>query len=622
MSILVDHQIRDRCLSPTIVKPMIYPFVDKPVREIDGKKVMSFGLSSAGYDVRIGNKFKIFTNINSSIIDPLNFDEQCLHDFEGEVCILPPHSYALAVSIEYFYIPKNIMVICLGKSTYARCFTGDTRISLSDGTTPTFLELIDRVASGERVWGYSVDTELNIVMSELTAPRKIGYEKILEVVLDNGEVVRCTPDHKFIVRNGLEIEARDLKAGDSLFPFYKTITSKGYEVVAQPKTWEYDFSHKLADDWNIRQDIYQYNENESSRHHIDHNKLNNTPSNIVRLTPSDHTKYHNEINNRTNDIRNKISLTQKKIWAEKSKDADWLEKRLEHLRHMTSIWSNDPSDSEQKKRHSNSLKKYWNSPEGLKAKEIARQRCRLMVSTDEARKRNSENLHNLWKDESFCQMMIEQCRYLNLRKDISEETLIDALETERSIRGAARKLNCDRSVFRRFKETVAHYKARWDVVKVTSEQFYHALCLRGSIGKAAQYLGIGKSTAKRHYKDAISTFYGYNTGDNHKVKEIREMDEKADVYCLTSAEFGNFALAAGVFVNNCGVIINTTPIEPEFEGQVVIEISNSTSLPAKIYANQGIAQFLFFEADSDCGLSYLDKKGKYQGQTGITYAKG
>ncbi|MNQ41609.1 Deoxycytidine triphosphate deaminase [compost metagenome] len=84
-------------------------------------KVISYGTSSYGYDVRCADEFKIFTNINSSVIDPKNFDENCFVDFKGPVCIIPPNSFVLARTVEYFRIPRNVLTICLGKSTYARC---------------------------------------------------------------------------------------------------------------------------------------------------------------------------------------------------------------------------------------------------------------------------------------------------------------------------------------------------------------------------------------------------------------------------------------------------------------------------------------------------------------------
>ena len=96
---------------------MIEPFTDKQVRE----GVISYGLSSYGYDVRIADEFKIFTNINSSIVDPKNFDPKSFVDFRGDVCIIPPNSFALAQTVEYFRIPRNVLVVCVGKSSYARC---------------------------------------------------------------------------------------------------------------------------------------------------------------------------------------------------------------------------------------------------------------------------------------------------------------------------------------------------------------------------------------------------------------------------------------------------------------------------------------------------------------------
>jgi dCTP deaminase len=96
---------------------MIEPFVDDQVR--DG--VVSFGLSSYGYDIRVADEFKVFTNINSTVIDPKSFDPRSFVDVKADVCIVPPNSFALARTVEYFRIPRDILTVCLGKSTYARC---------------------------------------------------------------------------------------------------------------------------------------------------------------------------------------------------------------------------------------------------------------------------------------------------------------------------------------------------------------------------------------------------------------------------------------------------------------------------------------------------------------------
>jgi dCTP deaminase len=101
---------------------MIEPFVRDQVRmSEDGRKIVSYGTSSYGYDIRCADEFKIFTNINSTIVDPKNFDEKSFVDFKGDVCIIPPNSFALARTVEYFRIPRNVLTVCLGKSTYARC---------------------------------------------------------------------------------------------------------------------------------------------------------------------------------------------------------------------------------------------------------------------------------------------------------------------------------------------------------------------------------------------------------------------------------------------------------------------------------------------------------------------
>jgi len=113
MAIKADRWIRKMALE----HGMIEPFVDSQVRA----GVVSFGLSSYGYDIRVADEFKVFTNINSTVIDPKNFDPLSFVDIKSDVCIVPPNSFALARTIEYFRIPRDVLTVCLGKSTYARC---------------------------------------------------------------------------------------------------------------------------------------------------------------------------------------------------------------------------------------------------------------------------------------------------------------------------------------------------------------------------------------------------------------------------------------------------------------------------------------------------------------------
>ncbi len=392
MSIKADHWIRRMAQE----QGMIEPFVENQVRQ----GVISYGLSSFGYDIRVADEFRIFSAATGqlSVVDPKLIDERAMVHYQGEVCIIPPNSFALARTMEYFRIPRNVLTICLGKSTYARCFRGDTRVALVDGTAPTLEEMARRAETGELFWGYSIGQFGRVMVTLLEQPRLIGQDALIEIELDNGERIACTPDHEFVQRDGRLSQADALRPGDSLMPLYRK-PARGYEMVYQPSNRHLYPTHLLADEWNLRHGLYS-NTPGTHRHHIDFERHNNRPA-LPPIEPAHH------------DVR---------------------------------------------------------------------------------------------------------------------------------------------------------------------------------------------------------------LADNHKVTSIRSLPGIHDVYCLTVPEAGNFALESGVFVRNCGIIVNVTPFEPEWEGFVTIEISNTTPLPAKIYANEGIAQVLFFEGEQP-DVSYADRKGKYQKQTGITLAR-
>jgi deoxycytidine triphosphate deaminase len=347
---------------------MIEPFEPGQVRIVNGHKIVSYGTSSYGYDIRCSTEFKIFTNINSTIVDPKAFDEKSFVDVRSDVCIIPPNSFALARTVEYFRIPRNVLVVTLGKSTYARCFRGNTRVALAGGGSASLEQMAGAALRGERFEGYGLDSAGRVRVADLEAPRFVGRDALVAVALDNGRIVEATPDHEFLLRDGSRRQAADLRPGDSLMPLYRAHAS---------------------------------------------------PQEMI---------YH-------------------------------------------------PRDG-------------WFAP---------------------------------------------------------------------AARGAAGSTMPSRSV--------------------------------GAVPL------------------------------NHKVASVRDLPGDHDVYCLTVPDTGNFALEAGVFVSNCGIIVNVTPLEPEWEGYVTLEFSNTTPLPAKIYANEGVAQVIFFESDEVCETSYKDRGGKYQGQKGVTLPK-
>ena len=352
---------------------MIEPFEPNQVKEIDGRRVVSYGTSSYGYDIRCADEFKLFTNVYSAVVDPKNFDPNSFVDMKGDHVIIPPNSFALARTVEYFRIPRNVMTICLGKSTYARCFRGDTRVALVGRASLSLEEMARRADKGEIFEGYSVDPSGQVIVTRLENPRFIGRDALLEILLDNGEQIYATPDHEFMLWDGRMVQADDLRASDSLMSLPPTL-------------------------------IYQ--------------------------------------------------------------------------------------------------------PDFASSSSVA------LYATSQPRYLDSSN----------------------------------AFTPHRS-------------------------------TKTHQPQKAHGI---------------------------------------HKVSRVRQLSGEHDVYCLTVPYLGNFALKAGVFVHNCGIIVNVTPFEPEWEGHVTLEFSNTTPMPAKIYANEGVAQVIFFEADEVCDVSYKDRGGKYQGQHGVT----
>src|ERR1700733_574425 len=546
---------------------MIEPFAPEQVRMSDGHKIVSYGTSSYGYDVRCTDEFKIFTNINSTIVDPKNFDEKSFVDFKGPVCIIPPNSFALASTVEFFRIPRKVLVACLGKSTYARCFRGDTRVALVDGTAPTLEEMAKRHDSGELFWGYSIGQNGRLIVSLLDAPRFVGRDSLLEVDLDNGERIHATPDHLFMRRDGRMTAAHALRPRDALMPLYRDVI-RGYESVYQPIDGYLNSTHHLADEWNIRHNIYAEARG-THRHHLDFDRRNNRPTNIIRMEASQHIRLHNADNYGEDFDPGEHGSAISAALTRRAADPQWRE-------HFSRVQSRRAKEFRQADRYEQIRSRVIDARRNPTdaTREAHRQAMLRRFSNPSKRARYSRLTIEAWASDDGTRRshQAEIARRIRLRAEITEDTVRRALDHTGSIRGAAALLDCDRSVFRRFPEVVAEF---------------------------------GGTPAYR----------------NHKVVAVREIAGDHDVYCLTVPEAGNFALEGGVFVQNCGIIVNVTPLEPEWEGHVTLEFSNTTPLPAKIYANEGVAQMLFFESDEVCETSYADRGGKYQGQRGVTLPK-
>jgi len=567
MSIKSDRWIRRMAAE----HGMIEPFEPGQVRTAaDGHRIVSYGTSSYGYDIRCAPEFKVFTNIYSTVVDPKNFDEKSFVDIESDVCIIPPNSFALARTVEYFRIPRNVLTVCLGKSTYARCFRGDTRVALVDGTAPTLEEMARRHDTGEIFWGYSIGPNGRLIVTLLDAPRFIGRDGLLEVELDSGELIHATPDHLFMRRDGLMAEAATLEPGDALMPLYRDLF-RGYEMVYQPLNGHMLPTHRLADEWNLRNGIYDEVPN-THRHHIDFDRRNNRPTNIERMPAQSHLRMHNAESYGDGFDSEEHGAAIKDALARRALDPAW-------RRHFAAVQSERAKSFWQDERYDNIRRRLIEDRRNPSDATRAAHRAATVArySDPAERARQSALTRQAWARDNGTRRLTqaEVARQINLRSEITAESVRAALDASGSIRGAAQLLGCDRSVFRRFAEQLSQFR---------------------SDGPAGRYR-------------------------NHKVARIRELPGVHDVYCLTVPEAGNFALEAGVFVRNCGIIVNVTPFEPEWEGYVTLEFSNTTPLPAKIYAGEGCAQVLFFESDEVCETSYKDRGGKYQGQRGVTLPK-
>ncbi len=558
MGLKPDRWIRKMALE----HQMIEPFVETQV----GEGVISYGLSSYGYDIRVADEFKIFTpNPYNTVVDPKHLDERSMVPFKGDVCIIPPNSFALAVTVEYFKIPRNVLTVTVGKSTYARCFRGDTRVALVDGTSPTLEEMALRAEAGELFWGYSVGPHGRLIVTLLEAPRYIGRDSLIELALDNGESIHCTPDHNFIRRDGRSAMASELRPGDSLMPLY-TEVFRGYEMVYQPVNGHVYPTHRLADEWNLRNGIYQDIPG-THRHHKDHERRNNNPWNIERMEAGAHIRLHNQETYGDGFDPEEHGLAVREAYARLMQDPEWRERYRESQRKkLLTLWYSEKHEQTRANMLQRRLESWTEE-----RRETKRQEMLEYFQNPIHRAHHGEMSQAAWArdDGSRRNKQREIARSIRIREEITAEVVRAALDETGSIRGAARLLNCDRAVFRRSPEIILAFK------------------------------GLMKQR-------------------NHKIASIHNLPGDNDVYCLTVPEAGNFALAAGVFVFNCGIITNVTPLEPGWEGFVTLEISNTAPLPARIYANEGIAQVLFFEGDEPCEVSYADRKGKYQAQRGIT----
>src|SRR3989344_4289004 len=306
------------------------------------------------------------------------------------------------------------------------CFSGETKIALADGRNITFEELVKEHKDGKKNFCYTIKDNGSVGITKIESPRitKMDVE-VIKVVLDNNEEIVCTPDHRFMLRDGEYKMAKDLTKSDSLMPFHKRlskiggrITIDGYEMVwDQNKTWV--FTHMLADKYNLENEIYEENQG-THKHHIDFNKLNNNPTNIIRINKEDHLILHTEHLTKTlhrEDIKEKARVAHKnekykqkvREWANSPEVNQMLSENSkkqwqneEYKQFMTSKFKEFYENNEDYRLKNNKTlneqqQDYWNNPQNRK--KASEKVKKFFEENPEAKEYLSNLAKEQWKNE-------------------------------------------------------------------------------------------------------------------------------------------------------------------------------------------------------------------------------
>ena len=394
------------------------------------------------------------------------------------------------------------------------CFTADTKVKLADGRDLSFIELVKEHKQGQRNFTFSVGEDGLIKISEIKNPRKTIIDaKIMKVVLDNGKEIKCTLNHKFMLKNGAYKEAQDLKSGDSLMPIYLKLSTEkddsnpkliGYKEIFQPKSNSWSFVHVLSDEWNLENGIY-LNSSGRIRHHINFNKLNNNPDNLRRMHWKEHWQTHYNFTSmkhrNDSEYREKLVEGRKKFWNDEKNRRDY-SKRMSK-RNFRNLRKRDYQEK-MKITLSEVNKKYLKEhPERI----------------EEIRKTASITMKRMWKIPKY-------------RRLFNEKIIASNKKRKTNLTGKRKFL------------TICNYLKNNGLI-VNKDNYEE---IRNKIFKIKSFtswdLGIKK------YFDNDLDLVLCEINQNHKVVKIEFLNESADVYDLTIDKVHNFALASGVFVHN------------------------------------------------------------------------
>jgi deoxycytidine triphosphate deaminase len=598
MTIKSDKWIRRMALEHR----MIEPFEPGQVREANGHRIVSYGTSSYGYDIRCSREFKIFTNINSTIVDPKAFDAGSFVDFVGDVCIIPPNSFALARTVEYFRIPRNVLTICLGK-----CVTADTRVV--DARTGALVSITE-VRAGARTVGLD---GWRTAPADVAAFLPQGRKPVFEVRTRAGLRIRATANHPF----------RQLAGWtplDALRPGDRVAVPREVPVFGTTPLpdWEASLLGLMISEGQCRTPGHSPTFTSNDAALIALLSRSVAAGGLGAITPKPCLGYRI------------VNHAGRGGIPERNRANQWLQ------RHGLAVTAEG---------------KFVPQCVFTAPRESVRLFLQALFSGDGGLYRSGDSFFVEYYSKS--RRLIDDVRHLLLRFGIfslvREKTtaigtpahriqITDRAQIRRFAReigfcpGSIKQLRLTEEILPALDALTTAAKSNFDTYPAEAWPLLAAAV--ASTGTSLNSLGVRGSRARsvgRRVAQRVCT----RTGDDDlaalldgpvwdTVESIEARGEE-EVFDISVPALGNF-VANDIFVHNstyarCGVIVNVTPFEPEWEGYVTLEFSNTTPLPAKIYANEGVAQVIFFESDEVCETSYKDRGGKYQGQQGVTLPK-
>jgi len=576
---------------------MIAPFVENQVR--DG--VISYGNSSYGYDMRIADEFKVFTNVFNTLVDPKHFDPRSFVDIKAEYCDIPPNSFALARSVEFFRIPRNVLAICLGK-----CVTGDTRVvDASTGDYITIKDFIEESVSRTVTldkWSVSP----NLVSEHVYS----GLQPVYRLTTRQGLTIKATAPHPFRTFNGWT-PLSNLPIGERIAVARSCPVFGTYDL---PKHEAILLGLMLSD---------------GQCHTPGHSPRYTTSDPILMdaFTSAAHafgcevssvgTYGYNIVNRRGRGgipEVNRAYAWLESLGCNKTSEYKIIPRVIFRARRpivatfLQALFSGDGSAY---RTDAGVFLEYSTISERL-AYDIRHLLLRfgLFAGVKNKPTWNGKNVYQvLITDKEMIQKFAQEIGFIP--GSVKQQRLEDILDYIQD--NPKKKSNFDTL-------PSAAWEQMSTVLRTTGRSFRST----GLGDKRTQPKQSLPYSIARHVAQIAGSEEFLALVDADVVWDTVVAIEFAGiepVYDLTLPEIHNF-LANDLIVHNstyarCGIIVNTTPFEPGWRGYVTIELSNSTPLPARIYANEGIGQVLFFESDEDCEISYDEKKGKYLDQVGV-----